>query len=50
MISIGPWTTYHAIQKDARFPRVEDAVPDTETLTTRVKIDPEDARFLAIGP
>ena len=27
VLRIGPWTLWHAIQKDARFPRVEDAIP-----------------------
>ncbi len=46
VLRIGPWTTHHAIQKDGRFPQVEEAVPAPEAVTTRVKIDPEDARFL----
>lgn len=46
VLRIGPWTTYHEIQKDGRFPRVEDAIPETQVLTTRIQLDPDDARFL----
>jgi hypothetical protein len=43
---VGPWTTYHEIRKDGRFPDVEGAVPDEAAVQTRLRIDPEDARFL----
>ncbi len=46
VLRIGPWTTYHEIQKDGRFPRVEDAIPETEAMTTRIQLNPDDARFL----
>ena len=46
VLRIGPWTLWHAIQKDARFPRVEDAIPGPETATTSLQVDPEDARFV----
>jgi hypothetical protein len=46
VLRIGAWTLWHAIQKDARFPRVEEAIPDVETVTTRLVLDPEDAAFL----
>ncbi|MGO9598331.1 MAG: hypothetical protein ACLP7Q_10105 [Isosphaeraceae bacterium] len=46
VLRIGPWTTYHEIQKDGRFPRVEDAIPETQAVATRVQLDHEDARFL----
>ena len=46
VLRIGPWTIWNEIQKDARFPDVEDAIPATEAVTTRVQLDPEDARFL----
>jgi hypothetical protein len=43
---VGPWTTYHEIRKDGRFPDFESAVPDEAAVTTRLRIDPEDGRFL----
>ena len=46
VLRIGPWTTYHEIQKDGWFPRVEDAIPETQAATTRIELDPDDARFL----
>jgi hypothetical protein len=46
VLRIGPWTTYHEIQKDGRFPRVEDAIPETQAVATRIQLDPDDARFL----
>ena len=46
VLRIGPWTTYHEIRKDGRFPRVEDAIPETQTMTSRIQLDPDDARFL----
>ena len=46
VLRIGPWTLWHAIQKDARFPRVEDAIPGPETAATSLQVDPEDARFV----
>ena len=49
MFRIGPWTTYHEIRKDGRFPDVEGAVPDEAAVTTRLRIDPEDGRFLVTG-
>jgi hypothetical protein len=46
VLRIGQWTTYHEIQKDDRFPWVEEAIPETEAMATRIQLDPEDARFL----
>ncbi len=46
VLRIGPWTTFHEIQKDARFPRVEDAIPEDRAVSTRIRLDPDDARFL----
>jgi hypothetical protein len=43
---IGPWSIFNEIQKAGRFPRVDDAVPANEAVTTRVHLDAEDARFL----
>jgi hypothetical protein len=49
VLRIGPWTTYHEIQKDGRFPRVDDAIPETQAVTTRVQLDREDAQFLEMA-
>ncbi len=46
VLRIGPWTTYDEIQTGGRFPRVEDAIPDIQAETTRIRLDPDDARFL----
>ena len=46
---IGSWTLWHEIQKGGRFPRVEDAIPNTETVTTRLELDSQDAEFLKTG-
>ncbi len=46
VLRIGPWTIWNEIQKDARFPGVEEAIPGTDALTTRLQLDHEDARFL----
>jgi hypothetical protein len=49
VFQIGPWTTYHEIRKDVRFPDVEGAIPGEASITTRLRIDPEDARFLGLA-
>ena len=46
VLRIGPWTIWNEIQKDARFPGVEEAIPGTDAVLTRLQLDPEDARFL----
>ena len=46
VLRIGPWTIWNEIQKDARFPEVEEAIPGTAAVLTRLQVDPEDARFL----
>ncbi len=46
VIRIGPWTVWNEIQREVRFPQVEAAIPAAQALTTRVQLDPEDARFL----
>jgi hypothetical protein len=47
ILRIGPWTIWNEIQKDARFPSVEEAIPDPDAIPTRLQLDPEDASFLA---
>ena len=43
VLRVGPWTIWHEIQKEARFPGVEDAIPAPEAVATRLRLDPEDA-------
>ncbi len=42
-----PWTILLEIQTSARFPRVDMAFPTPDAATTRLRIDPLDASFLA---
>ena len=46
VLRIGPWMVWTEIQKDARFPGVEEAIPGADAVMTRLQLDPEDARFL----
>ena len=46
VLKIGPWSIWIEIQKDARFPGVEEAIPGADAVTTRLHLDHEDARFL----
>jgi hypothetical protein len=46
VLRIGPWTIWNEIQKDARFPGVEEAIPSADTTMTRLQLDAEDSRFL----
>ena len=46
VLKIGPWSIWNEIQKDVRFPGVEEAIPGADALTTRLQLDHEDARFL----
>ena len=47
VLRIGPWTLWNDIQRDVRFPSVEQAIPGADVVTTRLQLDPDDARFLA---
>jgi hypothetical protein len=47
VVRVGPWTIWNEIQKEAHFPRVEESIPDPSAVTTRLRLDPEDASFLA---
>ena len=47
MLRIGPWTLLLEIQADARFPEVDASCPTPRDAATRLRLDPEDARFLA---
>jgi hypothetical protein len=46
LLRVGPWTTFHEIQMEARFPQVEEALPEQGAGTTLLRLEPEDARFL----
>ena len=46
VLRIGPWTIWNEIQQDARFPGVEEVIPGSGAILTRLQLDPEDARFL----
>jgi hypothetical protein len=46
VLRVGPWTIWLEIQKDARFPNVGQIVPYVDQVTTRLILDPEDARFI----
>jgi hypothetical protein len=43
---VADWTIWCAIPKDVRFPEVERVIPETTEVTSRLQLDPEDARFL----
>src|SRR5690606_13734390 len=43
----GPWTIHLKIQKDARFPQVDDHVPAAGSATAVVRLDAGDAAFLS---
>jgi hypothetical protein len=45
-LRIGDWTLWCEIPKDVRFPDVERAIPEVGAGTTRLRLDPQDARFL----
>ncbi len=47
VVQAGPWTFFLAIATEARFPRIEYAIPDPATITTRLRLDPADVAFLA---
>jgi hypothetical protein len=46
MFRAGAWTLYCEIQADARFPRIDEAVPAAEATATTLQLDPGDAEFL----
>ena len=48
-LRVGPWTLYLEVQ-DARFPRVDQAIPDAGATATRLRLDPGDARVPARRP
>jgi hypothetical protein len=46
VLRTGSWTIRNEIHNDARFPGVKEAISCTDVLSTRLQLDPEDARFL----
>ena len=46
VLRTGPWTIFLEIQTEGRFPDVARAIPAAGTSPTRLRLDPEDARFL----
>jgi len=46
-VRVGPWTIHLKIEKESRFPRVEDHVPDAGNAKTRLRLSDTDADFLA---
>jgi len=46
-VRAGDWTAWMAVKADARFPRIEQAIPDPSAAATRLRLDPADAAFLA---
>ena len=47
VLRAGAWTTWLAIQADARFPHVDQVIPAANSSATRLRLDPADAAFLA---
>jgi hypothetical protein len=47
MIRASDWTIWLTVRTDARFPRIEHAIPDPAAAATRLRLDPGDAAFLA---
>ena len=46
VLRTGPWTIWLEIQKDLRFLDVERVIPTAAEVESRLRVDPEDARFL----
>jgi hypothetical protein len=46
VLRIGPWTLFLEIQAEGRFPVLGSAIPDPNAVTTRLRLDIDDARFL----
>ncbi len=45
-VRIGPWTLHFKIETEARFPHVEDHVPDADSAVTTLQLSDADALFL----
>jgi hypothetical protein len=46
-VRVGPWTFLLAIDAQSRFPNVEDVIPRASAGASRLRLDPQDAAFLA---
>jgi len=46
-LQVGPWTIHLAIEKDARFPNVDDHIHNPDAATTRLSLTKPDACFFA---
>jgi hypothetical protein len=46
VIRSGAWTIYSEIQKEARSPDLQRVIPTDGEVSTRLRLDPSDARFL----
>lgn len=46
VIKVGQWTFWLAIDKESRYPHVEDVIPRASTVATRLSIPKEDGKFL----
>lgn len=46
VLEFGPWRYWLAIEREGRFPRVDDVIPHPENATTRVSLERNDLRFL----
>ena len=43
---VGPWLVMVAVQKEGRFPKIDDVIPQPEAATSRLELSAEDAKFL----
>lgn len=43
---IGPWTVWLPLEKQGRYPRVEDIIPPADSAKTRLSLSAEDVSFL----
>jgi len=46
VVRVGPWTIASEIKTGVRFPDVERILPGPGSVATRLRLDPDDARFL----
>jgi hypothetical protein len=46
-VQAGPWTFFLAIDRDGRYPRVNDVIPRPDKAATHCQLMPSDAAFLA---
>jgi hypothetical protein len=46
-VRVGPWAIHHKRNLEGRFPNVDSVVPASTSITSRLEVDPADARFLS---